>query len=189
MVFNKALLGIAVVGKAISDDHSDQNEWKNNFLREFMMQFSNVKGMLVPILALMAIYANTVSAHNQTGSFTTGLAAAVDFYQVTCFDDGNGTPSYLEAQVKDMTASSSKVSILAYKGTSCTTNGCAQFSVDTTDSNTTYSPLVKITQGSGVYSLFVMHTAAGTDSYDVAFHCKTSTGVHTGTSVVSRQQQ
>lgn len=153
------------------------------------MQFSNVKGMLVPILALMAIYANTVSAHNQAGSFTTGLAAAVDFYQVTCFDDGNGTPSYLEAQVKDMTASSSKVSILAYKGTSCTTNACAQFSVDTTDSNTAYSPVVKITQGSGVYSLFVMHTAAGTDSYDVAFHCKTSTGVHTGISVVSRQQQ
>lgn len=153
------------------------------------MQFSNVKGMLVPILALMAIYANTVSAHNQAGSFTTGLAAAVDFYQVTCFDDGNGTPSYLEAQVKDMTASSSKVSILAHKGTSCTTNACAQFSVDTTDSNTAYSPVVKITQGSGVYSLFVMHTAAGTDSYDVAFHCKTSTGVHTGISVVSRQQQ
>lgn len=153
------------------------------------MQFSNLRGMLVSVFGLMVIYASTVSADNQAGSFSTGLAAAVDFYQVTCFDDGNGVPSYLEAQVKDMTASTSKVSILAYKGTSCTTNKCAQFSVDTTDSDTTYSPLVKVIQGSGVYNLFVMHTAAGADSYDVAFHCKTSGGVHTGTSVTSKQQQ
>lgn len=57
------------------------------------------------------------------------------------------------------------------------------------DSNTTYSALAKFIQGSGVNNLFVMHTAAGTDSYDVAPHCKTSTGAHTGTGIVSRQQQ
>ncbi|MBY0474889.1 MAG: hypothetical protein K2Q13_07505 [Nitrosomonas sp.] len=153
------------------------------------MKFSNLKGIFVLVFGLMALYASTVSAHNQAGSFTTGLAAAVDFYQATCFDDGSGAPSYLEAQVKDMTASTAKASILVHKGTSCTTNLCAQFSVDTTDSNTTYSPLVTVKQGAGVYSIFVMHTAAGTDSYDVALHCKTAAGVHTGTSVVSRQQQ
>ncbi|WP_295623273.1 hypothetical protein [uncultured Nitrosomonas sp.] len=153
------------------------------------MKFSNLKGIFVSVFGLMALYAGTVSAHNQAGSFTTGLAAAVDFYQATCFDDGSGAPSYLEAQVKDMTASTAKASILVHKGTSCTTNKCAQFSVDTTDSNTTYSPLVTVKQGAGVYSIFVMHTAAGTDSYDVALHCKTAAGVHTGTSVVSRQQQ
>lgn len=154
------------------------------------MKFTTMKGALITVfLGLMASQAGSALAHNQGGSFTTGLAAAVDYYQVTCSDDGNGAPSYLEAQVKDMTANTSKVNILIQKGTSCTTNKCAQFSIDTTDSNTTYSPLVRVTQGAGVYNLFVQHTAAGTDSYDVLVHCKTATGVHTGTSVLSRQQQ
>lgn len=154
------------------------------------MKFKTMKGTLVAVFfGLMVSQAGSALAHNQGGSFTTGLAAAVDYYQVTCSDDGNGAPSYLEAQVKDMTANTSKVNILIQKGTSCTTNKCAQFSIDTTDSDTTYSPLVRVTQGAGVYNLFVQHTAAGTDSYDVLVHCKTATGVHTGTSVLSRQQQ
>jgi hypothetical protein len=149
-----------------------------------------LKGAVITFLGgLIASQANIVSADNQGGSFTTGLAAAVDFYQVTCFNDGNGAPSYLEAQVKDMTASTSKVGILIQKGTSCTTNKCAQASIDRADSNTTYSALIRVTQGAGVYNMFVMHTNAGTDSYDVSVHCKTATGIHTGTSISSAQQQ
>lgn len=154
------------------------------------MKLSIFKNVLIAVFGgLIVSQAGTALAHNQSGGLTTGLAAAVDFYQVTCFDDGNGTPSYLEAQVKDMTANTPKVSILIYKGTSCTTNKCAQSSTDTTDNNTTYSPLVKVTQGAGVYNLFVMHTVSGTDSYDVLVHCKTTSGVHTGTSLSAKQQQ
>jgi hypothetical protein len=61
--------------------------------------------------------------------------------------------------------------------------------MDAIDSDAAYSPLIRVTQGAGVYNLFVSHTAAGTDSYDVLLHCKTVGGVHTGTSTVSRQQQ
>ncbi|SFE54261.1 hypothetical protein [Nitrosomonas sp. Nm166] len=137
------------------------------------MKFSILKHSVVTVFsALMMSQAGVASADNQGGSFTTGLAAAVDFYQVTCFDDGNGAPSYLEEQVKDMSANTPKTSILIYKGTSCTTNKCAQPSTDTTDNNTTYSPLVRVTQGAG--------------SYDVLVHCKASGNVHTGTSITSR---
>ena len=154
------------------------------------MKLSILKNTLIAVLGgLIMSQAGTALADNQSGSFTTGLAAAVDFYQITCFDDGNGAPSYLEAQVKDMTANTSKVNILIYKGTACTTNKCAQSSLDTVDSDTGYSPLVKVIQGAGTYYLFVKHTAAGTDSYDVLAHCKTSGNVHTGTSITSRQQQ
>lgn len=154
------------------------------------MERSIFKNALITVFGgLMMSQAATALADNQSGGLTTGLAAAVDFYQVTCFDDGNGAPSYLEAQVKDITANTPKASVLIYKGTSCTTNKCAQSSTDTTDNNTTYSPLVKVTQGAGTYSLFVMHTTTGTDSYDVIFHCKTASNVHTGTSITSRQQQ
>lgn len=145
--------------------------------------------MITAISGLMICQTFAVFADNQSGSFTTGLAAGVDFYQVTCFDDGSGLPSYVEAQVKDMTANTSKVGILLYKGTACTTKQCAQASIDTTDNNTTYSPLTKVSQGAGVYNLFVLHTAAGTDSYDILVHCKTASDGHTGTSVSSKQQQ
>lgn len=154
------------------------------------MKFSILKQVVMAVLGgLMMSQASSVLADNQAGSFTTGLAAGVDFYQITCFDDGNGAPSYVEAQVKDMTANTSKVNVLLYKGTACTTNKCAQSSLDTTDSDTGYSPLIRVTQGAGTYYLFVKHTAAGTDSYDVIAHCKTSGNVHTGTSFTSRQQQ
>lgn len=154
------------------------------------MKLSILKHTVTAFLGgLMINQASFALADNQAGSFSTGVASGVDFYQITCFDDGNGTPSYVEAQVKDITANSSKVNILLYKGTSCTTNRCAQFSLDTTDSDTSYSPLVKVTQGAGTYNLFVQHTATGTDSYDVIAHCKTLGNVHTGTSFTSRQQQ
>lgn len=135
-------------------------------------------------------YSIFAMAHNQSGSFTSGLAAAVDFYTVSCTNDGNGAPSYLEARVKDMTANSSKVHITIQKGTTnCNTNACSRFSLDSTDSDTGYSPLIKVTQGAGTYNLYVSHTAAGTDSYDVELHCKTAGNVHTGTSSASKQQQ
>lgn len=155
------------------------------------MKFSSLKNTVITVVGgIMIGQASAVLAHNQTGSFTTGLAAGVDFYQVSCFDDGNGVPSYVEAQVKDMTANTSKVGIVLQKGTTpCTTNKCAQSSTDTNDSDAAYSPLIKVTQGSGVYNLFVSHSAAGTDSYDVLVHCKTAGNVHTGTTVSSKQQQ
>ncbi|MXS76681.1 hypothetical protein ABF87_01645 [Nitrosomonas sp. JL21] len=155
------------------------------------MKFSGLKNTVATVLGgLMISQAGAVLAHNQAGSFTTGLAAGIDFYQVSCFDDGAGAPSYAEAQVKDMTANSSKVGIVLQKGTTpCTANKCAQASTDTTDTDAAYSPLIRVTQGSGVYNLFVSHSTAGTDSYDVQVHCKTATNVHTGTSVSSKQQQ
>ena len=65
------------------------------------MQFSILKRVVMAVLGgLVMSQASSVLADNQSGSFTTGLAAGVDFYQITCFDDGNGAPSYVEAQVK-----------------------------------------------------------------------------------------
>lgn len=72
-----------------------------------MVNLSTLKGILIPIFGLMVAHAGTTSAHNQAGGFSTSLAAVVNLYQITCFDDGNDAPSYLEAQVRDMKDSSS----------------------------------------------------------------------------------
>ncbi len=138
-----------------------------------------------------AIFAFTgnVAAGIQTGSFTSGLANAVDFYQVTCFDNGAGAPSYLEFQVKDTTANTAKVQVLVQKGTSCGVNACAVTTLDTIDTDALYSSLVKVTQGAGVYNLFVSHTSTGADAYSVAYTCRTAAGLVTGDSITARQQK
>jgi hypothetical protein len=128
-----------------------------------------------------------VSAHDLHESFTTGRARAVDFYQVTCFDDGSGLPDHLIFGVKDLTANMAKVSVLVQKGTNCSPK-CAKSIRDTNDNDAEYSGLVRVKRGGGVYNMFVSHTGAGSDSYDVQYHCQTSTGVHTGTSVSTKQQ-
>ena len=79
------------------------------------MNISILKHGLQAIAGVVILSHMTMAqADNQAGSFTTGVAAGVDFYQISCFDDGNGAPSYVEAQVKDITANSSKVNILLY---------------------------------------------------------------------------
>jgi hypothetical protein len=146
------------------------------------------KSMLVAGSFLVAMSeAGVTSAHNQGGSFTTGRAAAVDFYRVTCFDDGSGLPDHLIFGVKDLTANTAKVSVLVQKGTSCSPK-CAKSITDTNDTDAEHSGLVRVKRGGGVYNMFVSHTAAGMDGYDVQYHCQTSTGVHTGTNISAKQQ-
>ena len=152
------------------------------------MGFLIRKSLLVAGSFLVAMgQAGVVSAHNQGGSFTTGRAAAVNFYQVTCFNDGSGPPDHLFFAVKDLTANTAKVNVLVQKGTSCSPI-CAKSITDTDDTDDQYSPSVRVKQGGGVYNMFVSHTAAGSDSYDVQYHCQTSTDVHTGTDISAKQQ-
>ena len=146
------------------------------------------KSILVAGSFLVAMgQAGVISAHNQGGSFTTGRAGAVDFYQVTCFDDGSGLPDHLMFGVKDLTANTAKVNVLVQKGTSCSPK-CAKSIRDTNDTDAEHSGLVRVKRGGGVYNMFVSHTAAGMDGYDVQYHCETSTGVHTGTNISAKQQ-
>jgi hypothetical protein len=128
--------------------------------------------------------AGVASAHNQGGSFTSGVAAAVDFYQVIC----GASSHHLRFQVKDITANSAKVSVLVHKGTSCLP-ACVRNTTDGIDTDGEYSPSLRAVQGTGVYNLFVTHTAAGSDSYDVQYHCEDANNGHTDTSIVSRQQK
>ncbi len=138
---------------------------------------------------LAGVCAASTHAHEQSGSFTSGAAAATDYYQVTCSDDGNGAPDHLSFQVKDLTPNASRVSVLVGKGATCSPKACARNSTDRIDTDAAYSLPASVAQGPGVYLVFVKHTGPGSDAYSLSYHCETVDNLHTGTNITARQQQ
>jgi hypothetical protein len=140
------------------------------------------------LCALVAGAAGSAAAHTQTGSLG-AEAAATDYYEVTCSDDGSGPPASLILQVTDTGAAGDPlVSVQGHKGSLLTS------STDPTDDEATpaASPLVFVNGGAGVYEVLVDKSGAGAETYTLTYHCHTGAnggGVHTGTSIVTRQNQ
>lgn len=152
-----------------------------------MIRFQMKSAAVAAVLLAMGAYAGVASAHTQPGGLGT-TAAAVDYYQVTCSDDGSGAPLSLQAQIADNSNNGSKAIALIQKG------NLASNATDATEGDgiAAYGPFVFVNGGAGVYNLSVAHTAAAADTYQVQFHCMTGNnggGVHTGTSIVNRQNQ
>ncbi|HTO52721.1 MAG TPA: hypothetical protein VMR50_04975 [Myxococcota bacterium] len=137
-------------------------------------------------IAFALALATGAAAHTQTGALG-AAASATDFYQVTCSDDGSGPPQSLILQIQDTTSGSAPlVGVQGQRG-SQTTN-----SVDPTSGDTNPSPQTYVNGTSGVFDVVVYKTGAGADSYTLTYHCYTGlngTGVHTGTTIVVRQNQ
>jgi hypothetical protein len=100
-------------------------------------------------------------------------AEVVDYYQVTCFDDGGGAPAALVTQVLDAApAAAPLVSVQVQKGFQATS------STDAVDGDAGSSPLVWVNGGSGAYDVFVDKTGAGVEYYTLTYRC--TTGVDGG---------
>lgn len=128
-----------------------------------------------------------VAAHTQNGALGGG-AAATDYYQVLCSDDGTGVPASLSVQISDEAPSAATlVSVQVRNGPDLLT------STDATDADGSASPLIHVNVRSGfVFDVLVDKTGAGGENYVLTFHCKTGpdgTGLHTGTDIVTRQNQ
>lgn len=124
-------------------------------------------------------------AHTQDGSLG-DAAAATDYYQVTCNDDGSGAPGSLMAQVQHRGPAATPVAVVVHRGTAATTT------VDTVPGDIVQSPLVYVNGGDGVYNVFVSKGGSGAVNYTLSFHCMTGqngSGLHTGTIIVFRQNQ
>ena len=153
------------------------------------LRHSHQCSLLAVSLLLLPIVAPAVHAHDQSGSFTSGAAATVDYYQVTCSDDGNGTPGHLVFRIKDLTPNASRVSVTVGKGATCSPKACARSTTDRNDTDAAYSLPATVAQGAGVYLVFVSHTGPGVERYSLGYHCETVDNVHTGTTITPRQQQ
>lgn len=124
-------------------------------------------------------------AHTQDGSLG-GDAAATDYYQVTCSDDGSGPPSSMMAQLLSRGPTAAAVTAVVHRGTTATSTS------DAAAGDASASPLVFVNGGDGVYNVFVSKAGSGSVNYTLTYHCMTGAnggGLHTGTTIVFRQNQ
>lgn len=144
------------------------------------MQITSMKNTLLAVsLLAAATYAGNAAAHTYSASI--GKAAkATDLYQVSCSDDGNGTPSSLTVSILDSRAQvatpNPQLSIQILKSPK------AANATDPAE-DAKYSPSVSVVGGIGPYLVMVNHNKLGAvaENYTISYHCTTATGIHTGT--------
>jgi hypothetical protein len=131
-------------------------------------------------LAAALLLAGPAAAITQPGSLASA-AEDVDFYRVTCSNDGSGAPASLVTQVLDASpVAAPLVSVQSQKG-SLATNA-----TDPVDGDGSASPAAFVNGGAGSYDVFVDKSAAGAESYQLSVQCMTGangTGVATGTAL------
>lgn len=137
-----------------------------------------LKPVLVTMILLTAWgQTNPVSAHDITGSLGK-TNTAIDYIQVHCYNDSNGSNDHLEVKIKDLApVAAPKVSIQLTRDNT-TTNA-----TDAIDGDAGYSPAVSVKGGDGYFYITIDKTATGAENYSVQFHCKTSDDQHTGTTI------
>jgi hypothetical protein len=143
------------------------------------MKHSIVKKAFVAASVLSVLgYVGSASAHEQLGALGAG-AKKTDYYEVSCFNDGTGDAGHLAVLITDLVpAASPLVSVQVIKGQ------LAKNTTDPVDGDATSSPEMKVIGGNGAYKVIVDKTGADAENYSLDYHCETSTGDHTGTSIV-----
>ena len=139
------------------------------------------------LFAIFAIAPGPAAAHTQSGSLGAG-ASATDLYQVVCSNDGTGAPGSLSVQVlDDAPAAAPRVSVQVRNGLLLSSSS------DAVDGDATASPLIHVDVTTTlVFDVLVDKSGAGSENYVLTYHCLTGpngTGLHTGTDLVTRQNQ
>lgn len=139
------------------------------------------------LLLASSTFSCVVLAHSAgaTTDSNGNKANATILAAITCFDDGNGEPEGLFAQVKDLSdpVPGLFISIQLYKGIKAISD------TDTISADADYSEGIQLNAGPGVYQILVNKTDIGPRRFDVIWHCMTEDHTHTGTDILLRQFQ
>lgn len=158
-----------------------------------------IKPIIVFMMAMLGltVAANAV-AHDQIGSLGED-ASATDYYMVTCSTDAGGESDRLEVRLLDatITPGGGKISAVIQRENVAATasdpvrvtrgEGCAGFNDVKQDKNP--GPLSSVALGNGVYYIMVHKQKPGPKNYLLQYHCKSAEGIHTGTAIVTIQDQ
>jgi len=141
------------------------------------------RSILVSTCPLLLLFCSQAQAHTQLGAL--GLSAtATDIYQASCLDDGNGPPHHLTTQIMDMAPVAAPVITLTVSK-----DGKTKSTFDPRDGDSQYSPALTVEAGAGNYLLTVTKSAVGKESYMLQYHCITANNVHTGSTLIKKQDQ
>jgi hypothetical protein len=138
----------------------------------------NKRKFLMQIGIVWLCQASGVLAHDQSGSLG-AQASATDYYELECFDDGNGSPEHLFFEVRGDTRNTAvQVSGQVVNGSQ------AASATDHTSGDSSYSPQLKVVHegDNDVYRMVIDKNGPGVAQYSLQYHCETGNGVHTGTS-------
>jgi hypothetical protein len=134
------------------------------------------------VLVLTASHQTLTIAHELTGASLGSAQNATDLYQVTCSKQGSQNTSYLEASVKANTANV-PVSLQLQKGFKATNTS------DQTGADNTSSSAITLIGGNGVYLMLADKQTSTLGAYGIEYHCKSASGIHTNTTISTKQSQ
>ncbi|MGH8498738.1 MAG: hypothetical protein ACRERV_08040 [Methylococcales bacterium] len=150
------------------------------------MRSDKLKKLLLIQLALCTTgYCGLALSHDLNGGMLGDPFYSTDVYIIQCSTDSGGTTDYLEFKIIDITQfpGGGKVNLVVENGGFFTQTG------DKKQGNADWSPVHSVHGGNGVYQAIVHKLKHGVKFYSFEYHCKSSTGAHTGTSITQIQNQ
>ncbi|WP_428353464.1 hypothetical protein [Methyloprofundus sp.] len=144
--------------------------------------------LLKTALLLVSSAFSSISFAHSAGAILGAVgnnAHATAFAAITCFDDGNGSPAGLFAEIRGGVEpeDGGLISMQLHKGRQVTST------TDTVLGDADFSEAVQLNAGPGVYNMFVNKTDEDSIQFEVTWHCMTKDQVHTGTDITIRQFQ
>lgn len=163
------------------------------------MRNATLKNKLV-IVFMMAAFGLTVDAiaHDQIGALGQD-SSATDYYLVTCSTDAGGVTGQLDVQIYDPTTTQGggKISAVVKHGNVVGTasdprrvqwqNGNVCTGINKPD--TEAGPPIFVHGGNGTYDVMVHKQKEGPKNYLLTYHCLSTEGTHTGTALITIQDQ
>lgn len=148
-----------------------------------MKYLSMKKNIIAALVACSVGYVGISNAHDASAIMDPDgtVRNFVGLANVSCFDDGSGSPDFLEVSIRDdsppVPGLLVNVQIVSNRGDQ------ANSITDTVSGDADFSPFISLRDGSGPYRVMVNKTAAGARSFLLQYHCKTIDNAHTGTDI------
>ncbi|BAW80170.1 hypothetical conserved protein [Candidatus Nitrosoglobus terrae] len=145
------------------------------------------KQIIVFIIAALKFNANAV-AHDQVGSLGED-ASATDYYLVMCSTSPGGETGLLRTQILDATttAGGGKISVVSQFQNETMIKAATASDPNRLDDQP--GPAAILPGANGAFNVFVHKLKEGPKNYQLTYHCMTSEGSHTGTSLTTIQDQ
>lgn len=135
-------------------------------------------------------YSVNGAAHDQVGALG-NEASATDHYLIICSTEAGEASDVLEVRVFDATEAQGggKISAVVQRE-SVVRTASDPFRVDKDfNHDKNFGPLTSVSGGNGAYNVMVHKLKTSPKSYLLEYHCKTNSGIHTGTSLTVLQDQ